>query len=30
MKAILMIAAYFGLVLLICSMFKINRREADE
>ena len=30
MKAILMIAAYIGLVLLICSMFRINRREVDE
>lgn len=30
MKAILMIAAYIGVVLLICSMFRINRREVDE
>lgn len=30
MKAILMIVAYFGVVLLICRFFKINRREVDE
>lgn len=30
MKTILMIAAYLCVVLLICSMFKINRREVDE
>ena len=30
MKAILMIAAYIGLVLLLCSIFKINPREVDE
>lgn len=30
MKALLIITAYLGLVLLLCSIFKINPREVDE